>query len=133
MEGNDAFIIWLEDYPPKELKEGYEKDIRQIVEYALDHGITALEIKARRELLQAGCITRIIIRDIFRERAAKLMESEAPKAGLHYIPSMFYASPDGYMKERPFRGEDGKWHVTVRIRPEGLIEAVKKRIDEARR
>lgn len=66
MERNDVFIVWLEDYPPRELKEGYEKDIRQAMEYALDHGITALEIKARRELLQAGCITRVIIRDVFR-------------------------------------------------------------------
>ena len=133
MERNDVFIVWLEDYSPRELKEGYEKDIRQAVEYALDHGITALEIKARRELLQAGCITRVIIRDVFRERAANLMKIEAPKAGLTYNPSMFYASPDGYIKERSFKWEDGQWHVTVRIRPEGLIEAVQKRIREARR
>ena len=126
-------IFQLKQYPPGEIGERYEEDIREGIEYALEHGINEFEIKADNALLRAGCITRVVIRDVFRERAAKLMEVEAPKAGLHYNPSMFYASPDGYIKERSFKWEDGQWHVTVRIRPEGLIEAVQKRIEEARR
>lgn len=126
-------VFQLNQYPPGEISERYDEDIREGIEYALERGINEFEIKADASLLYAGCITRVVIRDVFRERAAKLMEIEAPKAGLTYNPSMFYASPDGYMKERSFRGEDGKWHVIVQIRPEGLMEAVQKRMREARR
>ena len=126
-------IFQLKPYPPREVKERYEEDIREGIEYALEHGINEFEIKTDCGLLQAGCITRTMIREVFRKNAAALMEIEALKAGLTYNPSMFYASPDGYMKERSFRGEDGKWHVIVQIKPEGLMEAVQKRMREARR